>query len=652
MTTHEMFVDREHIASLTKGSPTLAIAELIWNAWDADAKNITVKIERNGLAGIDKVSIVDDGLGLKDKDPQLLFTQIGGSWKTDAKRTPTGRPIHGQRGRGRLKALSVGNQIVWSLPDSDKSILHTVAINASTINKIDLTSNECPKEELKQSKVEITEIGDRAGELLNQEKVENILAHHFALSLKNYPQVKIKFDGHPVNPDMLIEDSTVISMPIVYENKAYNSELEIVHWKHKTDRKLYICDNKGRILQETDIKIRPGSGFNFCAYIKSDEFLETIGDSNDIIISGGLCGRILEEARERMRVYFREKKASVASELVKAWKDEGIYPYTEDTSDPVEVVRRQVFDICAYNVHEYLDGFSAADTQSRRFTFLMLNEAISEHPSALKRILQVVLKLPQDKLEDLADILEQADIGKVIEATQMAVSRLAFLDGLSTLIFNEDNAKLLGEKHNLHAMLEREPWVFGDEYGLAASEVTLTTLLKRHLPRLRPDEPISPITSTTGKSLRIDMLLGCEIGTGSKEQKEFLVIELKRPSLEISTKEKNQLDEYAFAVSEDPQFDKTKTKWTFLIIGKELHPMIERAVNQDRLPQGFWQVDTNIKVGAATWGQILTKCRSRLQWYRQALSYELAESEALEHMRKKYNSFLPEPLRRVEITSP
>ena len=134
--------------------------------------------------------------------------------------------------------------------------------------------------------------------------------------------------------------------------------LEIIHWKHKTDRKLYICDSKGIILQETEVKLKPRSGFNFCAYIKSDEFLETVGESNDIIISNGLCSKFLEDARSQMRTYFREKKAAIASELVKSWKEEGIYPFEDESADPVDIGKRQVFDICAHNVNEYLDGFS------------------------------------------------------------------------------------------------------------------------------------------------------------------------------------------------------------------------------------------------------------------------------------------------------
>jgi hypothetical protein len=346
MAIFDLSVDRDHITSLSKGSPTLAIAELLWNAWDADAENIAVKITRTDLSGIDKITVTDDGNGLEGKDPELLFTKIGGSWKNIAKRTPSGRLLHGERGRGRLKALSIGDQITWKIPDKSTNKLHTILFNAGSINKIDLSSIDIDKIADQKSIVEITEIGDRAGELLCRDKVESVLAIHFALSIKNHPKVIIKFDGKRIDPSVLIDETTVISLPIIHEGRAYNPVLEIIHWKHKTDRKLYICDSKGRILQETDVKLKPGSGFNFCAYIKSDEFLESIGESNDIIISGGLCEKILEEARSQMRIHFRGKKALVASGLVKAWKEEGIYPFEDESTDPAELVKRQVERSC------------------------------------------------------------------------------------------------------------------------------------------------------------------------------------------------------------------------------------------------------------------------------------------------------------------
>ena len=38
-------VENDHIERLTSGKPLLALSELIWNAYDADASKVTVDFE-------------------------------------------------------------------------------------------------------------------------------------------------------------------------------------------------------------------------------------------------------------------------------------------------------------------------------------------------------------------------------------------------------------------------------------------------------------------------------------------------------------------------------------------------------------------------------------------------------------------------------
>ena len=54
----------DHVASLASASPLAAIEELIWNALDADAREVRVDLVTNALGGIDAVRVSDDGTGV------------------------------------------------------------------------------------------------------------------------------------------------------------------------------------------------------------------------------------------------------------------------------------------------------------------------------------------------------------------------------------------------------------------------------------------------------------------------------------------------------------------------------------------------------------------------------------------------------------
>ena len=102
----------DHIESLFKGSPLAAIEELVWNALDADAKEVKVDLITNPLGAVDAVRITDDGTGIDVLKADQTFGNLGGSWKREGKGTAfSGRRLHGRHGRGRFKAFALGMNV-------------------------------------------------------------------------------------------------------------------------------------------------------------------------------------------------------------------------------------------------------------------------------------------------------------------------------------------------------------------------------------------------------------------------------------------------------------------------------------------------------------------------------------------------------------
>jgi DNA topoisomerase VI subunit B len=67
--------------------PVRALAELVWNALDADATKIQVILERNDLGGLDAIRIIDNGDGITADSATHDFGNLGDSWKRTAHRT-------------------------------------------------------------------------------------------------------------------------------------------------------------------------------------------------------------------------------------------------------------------------------------------------------------------------------------------------------------------------------------------------------------------------------------------------------------------------------------------------------------------------------------------------------------------------------------
>jgi hypothetical protein len=644
----------DHLQSVARARPLVALAELVWNALDADASKVKIVIDENKLGSPSFIRIIDDGLGISEKDAQQAFGNLGGSWKRSLQHTVnSSKKIHGRDGKGRFKAFALGHDVEWDTAFSDENRRlkqFTIRGSASNLQRFEIASAiDAPPERNMGTIVEISNLFDSLSGLSSEGSADRELSEVFALYLRNYPTVEIFFRGKKIDPGLVEISHATIELPpiITEEGNTFFCSLDIVEWSFsKKDRRICLCDSNGFMLHDVEAGIRPGAEFNFTAYLRTD-FISHLHDMNMLILEelNTLLCNALEDARNELRAYFRRRKAESASELVQGWKEEGVYPFDGIPSNPVDQARREIFDICALNVHENLVSFRDGKEKDRKFTLGMIKTALDGNPEALRRILLDVLELPRDRQSELADLLQHTTLSAIIEASKMVTDRLRILAGLKELLFKPESKRELKERSQLHRILESETWLFGEEYLLTNSDENLTTVLKNHLTKLRPHEKqqkkLKPVQRDDGSQAVIDLLLGREVPAYAKTRREFLVVELKRPSQPINLEVKAQIESYAFAVATDERFDKTNTYWTFLAISNEMTKEAERTVTQQGKACGFFQDEPKLRIGLATWSQILESSRTRLEAFRTKLNYTATTDQGIALLHERYSQYIP-----------
>ena len=68
---------------LNKYTPERAIAEYVWNGFDADASNVDISFSENELKTIDKIIIKDNGIGIDSSKLNEKFKKFLESSKGD-----------------------------------------------------------------------------------------------------------------------------------------------------------------------------------------------------------------------------------------------------------------------------------------------------------------------------------------------------------------------------------------------------------------------------------------------------------------------------------------------------------------------------------------------------------------------------------------
>lgn len=102
------------------------IGEAISNAWDADAKNVYIQIDRERNC----FEVEDDGVGMSNDDFQNKFLKIGYSKRMQGSfKTPFGRPFIGRKGIGKLALLSCAQRITILSKKKDSEIVGGIIDN-------------------------------------------------------------------------------------------------------------------------------------------------------------------------------------------------------------------------------------------------------------------------------------------------------------------------------------------------------------------------------------------------------------------------------------------------------------------------------------------------------------------------------------------
>lgn len=635
-------VQSDHLEKITKARPLSALAELIWNALDADATKVNVTFDENDLGSLSRVVIRDNGHGLPMAEAEKIFARLGGSWKRQKSTTVSGRFLHGEEGRGRFKAFSIGRFADWAVTYERDGSLWTYKIKMSSddIQDVRVTDEE-PAEPGAQTGVRL-DIEEPLKSFRGFDSDAGIaeLTAILALYLADYSGITVTVGGRRIDPNAAIKSRTVYALePIVVGAHRHHVDLEIVEWQSVPHRGLYLATENRFPLKKVSRRFHVGP-YQFTAYLQSTFFSEALRNGTiDMAEMESSVIVALDEAQKTIKNHFREVAAQEARTHVEAWKSSNIYPYKGEAVSPVEQAERQVFDIVALNVATHLPDFNQSPTKNQEFQLRMLRQAIERGPEDLQLILTEVLNLPARQRAEMASLLGDVSLSAMIGAAKIVTDRLKFLAGLEAILFDKASKKELKERSQLHRIIAENCWIFGDEFTLAVDDQSLTEVLRAHKKHLGEDvaidEPVKHLSKTRGI---VDLMLSKTIFGYQADETTHLVVELKRPSVDVGKAEIGQVEEYAFSVAEDERFKSVGVRWIYWVISDDYETYAKRRMDE-HIPGRVYHKD-NMSIYVRTWAQIIADNRARLKFMRDHLEYQADKDSSLRHLKERHEEYL------------
>ncbi|HDP35050.1 MAG TPA: hypothetical protein ENN29_08080, partial [Candidatus Hydrogenedentes bacterium] len=399
-------VREDHLETLAQTKPLVALAELIWNALDAEATETRVEFVENDLQGVETIRIMDNGHGLHYDDAFLVFRNLGGSWKRQGLRTRERRRVlHGKYGKGRFRAFSLGSTVSWRSTYKDGNDFYTyrIAGEAAKLGEFAIYPRAgAATQNATGMTVEIGQVSDAAGMLRGVKAMEDI-TNLFALYLRQYPDTRIIYDGIPLDPGNAEKRFARYALePMVMESgERVTAELDVVEWNIPGKRGLVLCDEDGfmRINALPRLHFR---GFSYTAYLKSAH-VATL-DQEGLLDTGEMypdLRQMLDAARAKLREHFTQREAEDAQDVVAFWKEIGLYPYGDAPRNAAEANEQRIFDIYATHLDRIFTDFASVPLRTKRLVLRLIQELVHAEPVRVASILDELITFPEEAEEKI-----------------------------------------------------------------------------------------------------------------------------------------------------------------------------------------------------------------------------------------------------------
>lgn len=409
MKTITVQVREDHLETVAKTKPMTALAELIWNALDAEATEVRIEFVTNELDGLEAIHVTDNGAGLHYEDGMMVFQSLGGSWKRPSGRThELKRELHGKYGKGRFRAFTLGNKVTWHsvYHEAGDNYQFTISGNGGTLGQFQVSNAKGAQDLPTGMRVEILNPPVSSGVLLGV-KAQQEVTDIFALYLRQYPDVKIVYDNVPLDPANAEHGFHRYALDeMVMENgEQVSADLEVVEWNLPGKRGVFLCDEHG-FMRHNALPRLHFRGFSYTAYLKSSHI--TALDREGLLQAGDLVAdvrQLLDVVRAKLREHFALQEAKRAMDTLEQWQAEEIYPYIANPRDENEANERRIFDIYATHLHQIFPDFATASLRSKRLTLSLLKELVASEPTRVARVLDQVLEFPEDKEEAILELM-------------------------------------------------------------------------------------------------------------------------------------------------------------------------------------------------------------------------------------------------------
>ena len=632
---------------MNKYTPERAIAEYVWNGFDAKATvvNIDFEIDNAELDTIKNIRITDNGTGICYEELPIKFKKFYESQKRIANENNT-EFTRGKNGYGRFTFYKFARFANWETRYSkDAQIMsYDIRIDSDTLKDYTTTEPLVSDDTTTGTCVVFNEISSDISSLFITKTLIPYLKAEFAWFLELKSEYQIYINGQELDYSSIIAEQESIS-PILSHNQKnnINFQCKYIRWNVKMNdeySRFYFLNNDLELkFTKTTLLNKKGDNF-WHSVIVIDDFFNEINCDNELddnaippkLFDNSADRKLFKELITQLNEFLKKKRRPFLKEqaevMVTKYKNEDVFPKfgTEDW----DIVRREGLENFVKELYEVEPAvFMKLNKEQKRVFLELLNLVMdSGERDSLFKILDAVVELDSNDRKEFAKILEITRLKQVVSTIKLISDRLLTLENLKKIVFN--HTLQANEVRDLQSFIEKHYWIFGEEYRMVcAEEVKFEEALRKYIYILRGVSEKKYIAHPN-KYKEMDLFLtGTDLRDGRPHN---IVVEIKNPTTikQLKSEQLNQLEQYMDVILKQDCFNDANEFWTFILIGQDYDDIVGRRVINKLT--GLVQNDSNYSLYVKKWSEITNEVERRLKYLLDKLKIEratLSKSQSL-----------------------
>ena len=485
---------------LNKYSPQRAIAEFVWNGFDAKATVVNIDFDVN-LAEFDtfrSITISDNGNGICFEELPLKFKKFFESEKVNSN-AENNDLTKGKNGYGRLTFFKFANFAEWhtTYKRSSENVSYNIKINSENLKDYSPTEPKITQNEV-GTRIEFKEILTDLSSTFIDQILKPYLKAEFAWFLELKEEFKIIINGAELDYSSIIAEVDNFPIDLIDKNGVeFIFPCKYIRWNTKLNdeySKFYFLNDDYELKNtKTTLLNKKGDDFWHSIVLLNDFFNEINTEKEEKeatlkLFEDKADAKIFKDLVDKLNNYLKGKRKPFlrkqAEILINKYESEKVFPkFKENDWDKTREAGLKNLVRGMYEVEPAV--FTKLNKEQKRIFLELLNLVMdSSERESLFKIIEAVVDLDSEDRDELAKILKTTRLKQVITTINLIKDRLLVLEGLKKIVFNHELKA--NERDHLQKYIEKHYWILGEEYRMVcAEEVKFEEALQKYIYILR-----------------------------------------------------------------------------------------------------------------------------------------------------------------------